>query len=180
MHLQRTLIVCERTDQWAVGLRQALSQASSNYADLSRSEPSNSKAGRDAARGANESSAAFALASRGEVRLIETRTPADCLAALADAPHAVVAVELRPADCDEALSLLSAVSERYAGACVILVAAREMASYEWLARELGAAHFVSSPRRLHGVAEVASRHWANLPTPALGTAETVWATLPWK
>ena len=62
----------------------------------------------------------------------------------------------------------------------MVLADRELASYEWLARELGAADFVCSPRKLRAVAHLAEAHWRSTPEPKIGVVEKNWASLPWK
>ena len=156
MQVRVTGIICERAGQWALALRQAFDRAK--------------------APGAEESAAGAAE----DFRLVETRSADDCLAVLGEEPLAVVVVELCPATCDQALSLVAEVARRFPLAPVIVLAAREMALYEWLARELGAVHFASSPRRLQDVVAIVRRHGRRLPVPEMGTAEAVWATLPWK
>jgi len=155
------MIICERSGQWAAALRLAMDRATPDGAAPARS----------------------GLSARSDAidhRLIETRSAEDCRQALAEAPYALVAVGLCSASCDEVLALVRAIRERFPAAPVVVLAAREFCGYEWLARELGAVHFVSSPRRLAEAVGLARRHWDNLPAPELGTAATVWATLPWK
>ncbi|MBI2823679.1 MAG: hypothetical protein HYX69_03185 [Planctomycetia bacterium] len=112
-------------------------------------------------------------------RLVETRTASDCREALARTPDSLVAIALAPATCDEALALLAAIGDECPAARAVVLADRRMRSYEWLARELGAAHFVCSPRRAAEVVAMLERHAASPPSPARGTAERVWDTLPW-
>ena len=160
MPAQYTLILCERNADWVVPLPLALSRAA--------------RIGKSVGR------RFLAAADRGvDYRLVETRTPDDCLAALAVEPQAVVGVELTAANCDPALALVRTIAEQFPRAPMVLLA-RETAEYQWLARELGAAGFVTSPRRLAEFLTIARRHWDALPRPEAGAAESAWATLPWK
>ncbi len=161
MPAQYTLILCERNADWVVPLRwpfRALPE-SANRSGADSWPP---------------------LIAGVDYRLVETRTPDDCLAALAVEPQAVVGVELTAANCDPALALVRTIAEQFPRAPMVLLAARETAEYQWLARELGAAGFVTSPRRLAEFLTIARRHWDALPRPEAGAAESAWATLPWK
>jgi hypothetical protein len=147
------LIFCERSGQWAAAWRIAWRRR------LRGAEP------------------------RAEVRVRETRSAAECLETIASAPAAFVVLELTAADCDRALDLLFEVSTRYRGAAAAVAAERSMRHYEWLARELGAVHFVVSPRELPplvGMVErFAERFAARVPERELEFEDSVWASLPW-
>lgn len=144
------LIVCERTGQWAAAWRQAWLRRSQRSA---RPLP--------------------------EVRCIETRSPAECLEKLAKAPAAFVLVELTAESCDRALELLSQIALRCRQAVAAVAAERRLADHEWLARELGAAHFIISPRELPGLCRMVERHAALAPEIELELEERIWASLPW-
>ena len=120
------------------------------------------------------------LTDGSDFRLLETRLPDDCLAALAEFPLAVVVIQLQAATAEADLALIRAVASKYSQACPLVAAARDAADYEFLARELGAVAFTSSPRNLAELVAVARRHWNNLPPVDLGTAANVWAALPWE
>ncbi|MES1213042.1 MAG: hypothetical protein ABUL64_00510 [Singulisphaera sp.] len=154
-----TLIICEQSQNWVVPLRLALARSV-------------------VASGAGGTCSPLVAGS--DYRLVETRSAEDCLAALTDEPRAVVGVELTSTNCDAALALVRTMAERFAAARSVVLAARELAEFEWLARELGAAGYVISPRQLDEFLLIARRHWASLPRPELGAAESAWATLPWK
>ncbi len=162
MPTRGTLIIFERNMQWVTPLRLALGRGLAEPAER------------------HPSRLARPLVAAIDYRLIETRTPDDCLATLAEEPRAVVGIELTATHCDPALHLVRTVAERFPGARTVMLAARELADHQWLARELGAAGFVTSPRHLEEFLAIARRHWASLPRPELGAAESAWATLPWK
>lgn len=113
------------------------------------------------------------------LRLAETRSADECREVLAGSPDAFVVVELTPERCDAALDLLLSVGERFALARAGVVAERGMAVYEGLARELGALDFVTSPRRMAGLCELAARHAERRGSSPLSFAEQVWGDLPW-
>lgn len=116
---------------------------------------------------------------RPSLRLAETRSADECREALNGSPEAFVVVELTADRCDVALDLLLHMGERYTSAAAGVVAEREMAAYEWLARELGALAFVTSPRRLSGLCELALRHAARRSHSPATLSERIWADLPW-
>ena len=162
MESPRTVIVCERSGRWVLPLRIALDRA----------------AGRGAAQSNTASAASGNTQPRWNYRLVETRSPDECCAALSSSPRAIAAIELDAAHCDQALALVHTIRERFPDTIIVVLAAYESAEYQWLARELGAAHFVSSPSRLGDFAFLAHRHWESWARPELGTAEQIWATLP--
>lgn len=161
MAARSTLVVFERSGSWAVAIRQALARSAA-------------KAG-----GAAKASAEAPGANATPCRLVETRTVSDCREALSRTPDALVAIALAPETCDDGLALLAAIADEFPSARAVVLADRKMRSYEWLARELGAAHFACSPRRMDEICAVLGRHAANRPAPARGTAERIWETLPW-
>ena len=63
---------------------------------------------------------------------------------------------------------------------VAVVADRKLAGWEWLMREAGAVHFVTSPRELSPLVDLACRHLAAAPAPPQSFTERIWAGLPWK
>lgn len=116
---------------------------------------------------------------RPTLQLVETRSADECREVLNGSPEAFVVVELTAERCDPALDLLLHVGERFSSAAAGVVADREMAAYEWLARELGALAFVTSPRRLSGLRELALRHAARRSHSPATLSERIWADLPW-
>jgi hypothetical protein len=135
--------------------------------------------------GSNFSGAEFTRDTAFDCRIIETRTNDQCLDELAVAPTAFVAVELSDASRERGLELLSSIAERFPFAKVVVLADRGLRHYEWLARELGAVHFVASPRQLAPLATIISRHWQRTAPAAASDAETgrsiddIWRDLPW-
>ena len=88
------------------------------------------------------------------------------------------------ATCDDSLRLLSQIGARHAAACPLVVADRVMADYQWLARELGAVHFVTSPRRLDELLAIVRRRFDSLPAAQRTSGESIFETilesLPWR
>lgn len=116
---------------------------------------------------------------RPTLRLVETRSADECREVLAGNPAAFVVVELTAERCDQALDLLLHAGECFPSAAAGVAAERDLAKYEWLARELGALDFVTSPRRLGRLCELAARHAARRQPSPLSLSERIWADLPW-
>lgn len=116
----------------------------------------------------------------GPTRLVETRSVAHCRDALAATAVAFVLVELAPAACDAALDLLRDIDVRWPQMPRAMVADRRLANYEWLARELGALDFITTPLALERLCLLAARHLARCRPPHENIAERIWDELPWK
>lgn len=117
-------------------------------------------------------------ASHADVRLTETRSADECLENIIAAPAAFVLLELTAANCDRALDLLFEISTRR-GVAAAVAAERSMKDYEWLVREMGAVHFLVSPRELPALVGMAERFARRMPAPEMELEESVWANLPW-
>ena len=114
------------------------------------------------------------------MRLMETRSAAHCRDALAVAADAFAIVELAPAACDAALDLLQDIHVRWPQMRRAVVADRRLADYEWLARELGALEFITTPLALDRLCLLAARHRARWRPPHENIAQRIWDELPWK
>ncbi len=113
------------------------------------------------------------------IRVSETRSFDECQATLDAAPASLAIVELTA---ENSLWLAETiVRERYAHPRlrIAVVADRAYAAEEWLMREAGAIHFLTSPRRIDLVAQIVHRHFAQIPPPQLSAVERIWASLPW-
>ena len=131
-----------------------------------------------------ERSGRWAVALRRElaeagVRVWETRTLADCRDELAANPASFAVIELGP-NIGGLLRLLSGQPRQFPAARLAVVANRSQAGYEWLMREAGAVHFLTSPRQVAVLARLACRHLAEVPSPQQSLAERIWASLPWE
>ncbi|HUY91520.1 MAG TPA: hypothetical protein VMV10_22460 [Pirellulales bacterium] len=143
------LIFCERSGRWAAAWRLAWNRRQ---------------------RGAG---------SRLEIRPLETRSPSECLEAIQAVSTAFVVVELTAADCDRTLDLLFEISTRRHSAAAAVAAERSMMAYEWLARESGAVHFLTSPRELQPLNGLIEQFALRIPQEELDFEQSVWASLPW-
>jgi hypothetical protein len=118
------------------------------------------------------------LAESG-VRVWECRRLAEAWSALAETPGAFVIAEVTQENVAELLERLSWLGRDFPFARAAAVADRGFAQYEWLVREAGAVHFMTSPRRLAPLAGIVLRHLANVPVPEQPLVDRIWATLPW-
>jgi hypothetical protein len=119
------------------------------------------------------------LAEAG-VPVCETRSLADCWAALAEAPGSFVVAELTTANVVGLLARMARQQRDFPLARLAVVAERRLSLYEWFMREAGAVHFTCSPRQLGPLARLACRHLAQAPAPPQSLNERLWAALPWK
>lgn len=119
-----------------------------------------------------------AVGARGP-RIVETRSLAQLWERLADAPESFLVVELTAGGVEGLLGRLLRLSRDFPQARLAVVAPRSLAGYESLLREAGAVMFVTSPRKLGSLADVACRHLALAPPVSTPLAEQIWAELPW-
>ncbi|MBX3411156.1 MAG: hypothetical protein KF708_00450 [Pirellulales bacterium] len=119
-------------------------------------------------------------AAVGESNVVELRHPDELAAAIAATPWAtVVVVELRRDGLAAALDALADVERGGPRVLAVAVAERELQEIELTAREAGAVHFVTSPRRIAELIQLGERHRARVPAPAQTLRERALAQLPW-
>ncbi|MBI3462073.1 MAG: hypothetical protein HY000_03300 [Planctomycetes bacterium] len=116
--------------------------------------------------------------ARLPIRVRQTNTPASCREALRQAPGSAVVVELSERGAESTLELLGQIRQADAAALAIVVAggglefpewtARER-WMEWIARELGAAHFALEPVPVDHLTQIVLRHLARQAVP-MGTS----------
>ncbi len=131
-----------------------------------------------------ERSGLWSVALRGElaeagVRLWECRSLPEAWEALAQTPSAFVIAEAVRENLDNLLRRMAWFSRDFPQGRIAVVAQKNMARFEWLLREAGAVHFLTSPRRLTPLAGLVVRHLANVPLPAQTMVQRIWASLPW-
>jgi hypothetical protein len=114
-----------------------------------------------------------------QVPVVETRSVTECREAIESLAGGFLAIELTPPKCEAVLDLLLHLGQQGKWPAAVL-ADRDMKAYEWLARELGAVHFVTSHRGLAALSPCVRRYFEPLPGPAMGTAERIWSMLPWE
>jgi hypothetical protein len=115
--------------------------------------------------------------ARAHVR--QTRSLAECAAELAVAPASLLVVEAASASVTSVAAWLADMGRRFPLARAVVVGERALDPHEWLLREAGAVHFVTSPRELAGVKSLIQRHFERLPRAKVGLAQRVWESLPW-
>ncbi len=118
------------------------------------------------------------LAETG-VRVWECRGLPEAWEALTQTPAALLLAEATPVNIEDLLRRMAWFSRDFPHARIAVAAHRNMARYEWLFREAGAVHFLTSPRRLPPLAGLVVRHLANAPTSSQTLVERLWASLPW-
>jgi hypothetical protein len=132
----------------------------------------------------SERSGRWAVALRRElgreIRVFETRSVVQAWEQLACSPASFVVIELTNGNIDRFLTRMLRREREFPAARVAVAADRATAGCEWPAREAGAVLFVTSPRRVAVLADVARRHLATQPAPAVDVMERVWAELPWR
>ena len=104
------------------------------------------------------------------VRVIETRSMADCRQRLSESSGAAVSLEWRADTADSILELLARWDDEHPEVLAIVTAVRGPAEIEELVREAGAAWFVNSVRQLPALAAVVARPCS--PTAAAGIKRT--------
>lgn len=131
-----------------------------------------------------EASGSWSIGLRGElaetgVRVWECRRLPEAWEALAQTPAAFLIADAAPENIEDLLRRMAWFSRDFPHARIAVVAQRCMTRFEWLLREAGAVHFLTSPRRLAPLAGLVLRHLANVPPPSQTMVEHVWASLPW-
>ncbi len=112
--------------------------------------------------------------------VVETRVLSQCREVWDEAPAAFFAVELASANLDQALDFLVELATSHTRARSAVLTSRSLATYEGLARELGAVHVAYSPRRLDVLLPIAQRHLAAAPHEPLPILDRIWRELPWE
>ena len=111
--------------------------------------------------------------------LRQTRGLDECIRDLDAAPASLLVLELARENLAGVVRLLGQLERRYPMARAIVVAPRELESYEVLMREAGAVHFATSPRDCRGLAEIANRHIPMVAVREPQLAAGLWEALPW-
>ncbi len=114
-----------------------------------------------------------------DTRVYETRSLAECWQMLPGYPSSFLVLEATPVSIDGVLDYLARIKRQYPLARAAVVADPSLSGHEWLIREAGAVHFLTSRRGAGPLALVARRHLSQIPEPRHGLAERIWAELPW-
>jgi DNA-binding NtrC family response regulator len=116
---------------------------------------------------------------RSPLQVAETRSLAGCEAALAEAPDSLVAVEVTPANLDQAVDFIEHTGHRFPRVLVVALLAEDAASAERLMQEAGAVDAISSVLDVPRIARLARRHHAAAPPPEIGFDDVARQRLPW-
>ena len=146
------LIVCERTGEWTAALRRELAPVCDH--------PN----------------------ADGGVKIWECRRLAEAWTALAETRAAFLVAEATSKNLGELVERVSWLRRDFPQARAAVVADRSLAKCEWIVREAGAIHFLTSPRQLPPLVGLVVRHLANPGAPGLPAqtlTEQIWASLPW-
>ncbi len=112
------------------------------------------------------------------VRVLESRSLAECQAHLLAAPASLIVVELTASNGSQVIECVESWRRRFPACAIVLAAARELAVWRDLAGEAGALYLLTSSRELADVATIFDRHYRRFPQPATATAERIWNELP--
>ena len=118
-------------------------------------------------------------AGNGQPPLRETRSLAECWELLERHAASFAVVEMTRANLDGLLTRLAGLRSRFPRARLAVVADRRLAAAQWLVREAGAVHVVTSPRQVKPLVSMAYRHVVAAASPRRGLAEETWKCLPW-
>lgn len=115
----------------------------------------------------------------GPPALVETRSWADCQAALAAAPASLVAIEVTPANLEAALDAIGRIGQKYPQSRVATLLAPDLLAAEMLLREAGAIEVIGSVLAAPRLARLARRLNSRAPQGELTIQEFVNSRLPW-
>ncbi len=113
------------------------------------------------------------------VKTFECRRLEEAWAALAGTNTAFLIAEANSGNLSDLVERLKWLRRDFPHARAAVVADRSLADREWLMREAGAIHFLTSPRELSPLTKLVVRHLANLPQATQTVAEQIWGSLPW-
>src|SRR5262245_15987030 len=113
------------------------------------------------------------------LRLWQVRSLAECTDRLTAAPTSLVALEVTTATLSGVVAWLEALPRRFPLARSLALAEPKLCCFEWLLREAGVVHWLTSPRELSTLRPLVQRHVARLPASRATLAQQVWDSLPW-
>jgi DNA-binding response OmpR family regulator len=113
-----------------------------------------------------------------QLRVVETRSLAECWRELEQSPASLVALEFVAGNRETLLRRLLDLRSRYRRAQAIVLAERGLEPLEWVLREAGAVDVVFSPRSLAPTARLAQRYVQSVPPADIDIREAVWRRLP--
>lgn len=111
--------------------------------------------------------------------LIETRSPSECWGEAQAGDSDFVAIEATTESAARLIPWLSRLREQRPNSRSVVLASPELADWQWLWREAGAAHVVCCRRELAQVQRIAQRHLAEYPAATNDEKRALWGRLPW-
>jgi hypothetical protein len=132
-----------------------------------------------------EKTGRWAAALRREVagsalRVVESRSLAECRREVERSPASFVLVELTGANVVKIVEWIESVLREFPELRIAVLGHREAREHEAQVREAGAIYVAFSPRRLGPVVRMARRRLALAPQEELTFREKLWKRLPWK
>ncbi len=112
-------------------------------------------------------------------RICETRSIDGCWQQALAAPTSMVVLEATTTNLESLATALPQFRLRLPRACVAVSASRQLASAEWLLRELGAVHVVFSSRAIEPLVRIVGRHWSRVARTQPPDDADPWRRLPW-
>ncbi|NQT41320.1 MAG: hypothetical protein HQ581_27780 [Planctomycetes bacterium] len=109
----------------------------------------------------------------------QTRSLTDAWDVLRACPASFLVVEVTRGSVRALLERMARLPGQFPLARIAVVADRRLHRWQWLFREAGAIHFVSSSRCLAPLAEAAINHLARAPRRWRSLTERLWDGLPW-
>ncbi len=134
-----SVIVCEKTGNWAVALNRSLR----------------------------------------DVKLRQTRSMAQCMREASYYPASLLVLELTKTNLTEVLACLTLLAQQFRDARAVVVTSSDSEDREWLVREAGAVHVITSPRQVVSLSQLIQRHLAAVPKVEMPPTERIRKTLPW-
>jgi hypothetical protein len=117
-----------------------------------------------------------ALARRrfsGDISVVEIRNLDELWSQLSQSAESVVAIQWTTANDETLLAALARIACEFPRVTTIVLAARDLAAWANLCREMGATHFIISTRQIVEIVEIAKRKMQSGAASAAGQDETI-------
>ncbi len=112
--------------------------------------------------------------------ICETRSLDDCWQQALASRVSVVVLEATTVNLERLAATLPQYRAGLPHTLVVVSARRQLASAEWLLRELGAMHVVFSSRAIEPLVRMIQRHWGRVALTQPQEAAYPWRQLPWQ
>ena len=111
--------------------------------------------------------------------VVETRSLPGCLAALAESPESLIAIEVTPANLESAITFIEQVGRRYPQSSTVALVDADTLPASNLLAEAGAIAVFTSVLESSRLAQLAQRKLAQATKPELTLPEFINQRLPW-